>query len=386
VSAARYLDYNAGAPLAEAARAAMRAFLDEQLGNPSSVHGAGRRARARLEAARAQVGALVGAASDAVVLTASGSEAIALGVIGLGRRAVASRRRILVGASEHPAVHGAVEALVREGYERVVLPVDDAGGVRVDAAQALLHPSAAPSVALVAVQAANHETGVVQPVRELAAMTAAAGAFFFCDAVQAAGKLAVDLPALGVSALALSSHKLGGPSGAGALVLARGGDVDALVPGGHQERGRRAGTEPLVALVGFGAAAHAAREPAAEAARVGALRARLEVGLAQLGARIFGREQVRVANTSLHAFAGVPGALLVMALDLAGFEVSTGAACSSGSLKPSAVLLASGHDEATASEAVRVSLGRGVEAADIDALLAALPAILARIRAAHASG
>ncbi|MEO6952212.1 MAG: cysteine desulfurase family protein [Polyangia bacterium] len=373
--ASRYLDHNATTPLGGAAREAMAAAL-ESFGNPSSIHGRGRAARELVEAARRDVAALVGGAPEGVVFAASGSEAIALGVIGLARRARrldASRRRVLVGASEHPASLGAVESLRAEGFEVSTIDVDEAGRVSL--------PALSPDIALVVAQLANHETGVLQPIYELAARARAVGVALFCDAVQAAGKVSLDLPMLGVSALSVAAHKLYGPGGAAAVVLADGHDLDPLVLGGHQERGRRAGTESVAVLVGFGAAAREAKARLADdGARLTALRERLETGLAELGATIFGHAHARLCNTTLLAFDGVSGHLLAIALDLAGFEVSTGAACSSGSVKPSAVLLASGHDAEVARRAVRISLGRDSTLDDVDALLEALPPLVARVR------
>ena len=375
--ASRYLDHNATTPLGQAAQEAMGEVLGT-FGNPSSIHGRGRRARDLVEAARRHVAALVGAAPEGVVFAASGSEAVALGVIGLARRARRlgpSRDRVLVGASEHPASLGAVDVLRGDGFYVDTIEVDEAGRL-------VLPPSLDARVALVVAQLANHETGVLQPVTELAARAREVGALLFCDAVQAAGKLPIDLPALGASALAVAAHKLYGPGGAAAVVLSDGCDLDPLVPGGHQERGRRAGTEPVAALVGFGAAALDAKVRVVEdALRLTALRLRFETGLSLQGATIFGRSHARLCNTTLLAFEGVSGHLLAIALDLAGFEVSTGAACSSGSVKPSAVLLASGHMPDVARRAVRVSLGRDTTMEDVDALLDALPALVARVRA-----
>lgn len=378
----RYLDHNAGTPLGEAARVAMARLLDAPPGNPSSIHGAGRAARSLLERARREVAALVGATSEAVIFCSGGTEAISLGVCGLARRARAqdaTRTRILIGAAEHPAVHGAAELLVHEGFERALLPVDRGGSVEMDAARALVDASCA----VVAVQAVNHETGVLQPVSQLAAHAHSVGAALFCDAVQAAGKLPLALTALGASAISISSHKLYGPAGAGALVLAPGVDIAPRSASGHQERGRRPGTEAVWSLVGFGAAAGEAMATlATEAGRELALRTQLEAGLVALGAQIFGLEAPRLPNTTLCAFSDVNGQLAVMALDLLGFELSTGAACTSGSVKPSAVLLAAGHAEKLARCALRISIGRATTSEDLHALLVALPTVIARVRGA----
>jgi cysteine desulfurase len=319
-----------------------------------------------------------------VVLCSGGTEAVALGVAGMARRARAAapgRTRVLVGAAEHPCVLGAAEALATDGFTIERLAVDAGARLRLDEAVARLDDR----VALCALQAANHETGVLQPVAELAAQARSRGIHVLCDAVQAAGRLPLSLSALGADALALSSGKLYGPPGAGALVLGRGVDLVAAASG-HQERGRRPGTEPLTAIVGFGAAAaEAGARLEADAAAQHLLRARLETGLCALGALVFAADAPRLPNTTLCASSGASGQLVVMALDLAGFAASTGAACSSGSVEPSAVLLAAGHARARAAEAVRFSLGRDTTTDDIDALLAALPPILARVRAAGGS-
>ena len=376
----RYLDYNATTPLGAAAKAVLTPLFADPLGaaamgNPSSLHESGRKARHLVESARKQVAALVGGDAFGVTFTGSGTEAIALGAVGLARRARAAdsrRTRILVGASEHSAVLGAAASLVELGFTVENLAVDDAGRVLTDEAVARIDDE----VALLLVQLANHETGVLQPVAELARAARACGAYILCDVVQAAGKVAVDLTELAVDAVCLSAHKLYAMKGVGALVLREGVDVDPLVVGGHQERGRRGGTEAVWGIAAFGAAAdEAGRQPFASSV----LRDRLESGLVAAGARIFGRQHARVPNTTMFAFPGVSGHLLTIALDLEGYEVSTGAACSSGSVRPSAVLLAAGHPAELASCAVRVSLGRGTNDEDIDGLLGALPSIVARV-------
>lgn len=368
-----YLDYNAGAPLAPAARAAMLAAL-EQGGNPSSPHFEGRAARQLLEVARNQVAALLGAAREDVVFTSGGTEADQLGVVGLAQRAERQGRvaRVVTSRLEHPAIQGAVDYLVqRRGWERHDLPVSPEGELRLPEGL---------DAGLVAVAWVNHELGTVQDVAALASWARRAGALCFVDAVQAAGKL--DLaPACAVAdGVALSAHKLGGPKGAGALwVRADAAEALPVFAGGHQERGRRPGTESPVALAGFGAAA-AAVDLAAwpEVCRLGE---RLERGLTELaGVRVHGAGGPRVGGTINAGFAGALGESVVTALDLQGFSASTGAACSSGSAQPSPVLLALGRTAEEAREAVRFSLGLGVDAAAIDALLAALPPVLERAR------
>lgn len=349
-----YLDHNATTPLGDAARAAMAAALDE-VGNPSSLHAEGRRARDRVERARAEVAALVGGAREEIVFTSGGTEANNLALAGLGQGGA-----IVVSAVEHPSV------LEAAGAARRVVPVDRDGRVDLEALA-----RAAAGAALVSVQLANHEIGTLQELAAVVAVARRAGARVHTDAVQAAGKLPLDVRALGVDAMTLSAHKLGGPKGAGALWLRDGLDVAPLLRGGHQERERRPGTENLVGIVGFGAAA-AVVEPA-----TAALRDRFEAGCVALGARVAGAGAPRVPTTSYVAWDGVEGELLMQALDLEGVAVSTGAACSSGSLEPSPTLRAIGFPEG-----IRVSFGRANTAADVERVLALLPSLLERIRGA----
>jgi len=378
-----YLDHNATTPIDPRVRAAMLRVLDEDFGNPSSVHAEGRRARQAVEAARAEIARLVAAAPEDVILTSGGTEADQLGVRALAaiaRGRDPARRRVVTTRLEHPAVVGAVEQLAAGGAVEVTFVAAEADG-RVDPAR--VAAALGPDVALVCVMAANHEVGTLQPVEEIARAAHAAGALVHVDLVQAAGKIALDVGALDADAAALSAHKLGGPKGAGALVVRRGLVVPPLLGGGHQERERRPGTENVPGVVGFGEAARLAREEGlASFAAVATLAARLEAGLVALGARVHGAGAPRVGNTVSAAFPGCPGDLVVESLDLAGVAASTGAACTSGRRAPSPVLLAMGLDRARAAEAVRFSLGRSTTAAEVDAVLALLPAIVARVRAA----
>jgi cysteine desulfurase len=368
-----YLDFNATAPLIPAARAAMTAALAD-VGNPSSIHSEGRAARHLVEVARSHVAALMGRPREQVVLTSGGTEANALGVLGLA--AAVERRggpRVVVGSPiDHPSLRGAVAALGRRGWEIRTLAVTPDGAPA---------PGPLEGAGLVAYAAVNHELGTLADPAALGAAAHAAGALVHVDAVQAAGKL--DLAAIPADSLAISAHKLGGPAGTGALALA----VDEALPlvdGGHQERGRRPGTENTIGIAGFGAAAEAAAAALAAAAwrEVAALGDRLERGLLALGAvRIHGAGAPRVGGTINAGFAGALGESIVVALDLAGVAASTGAACTSGSVQPSPVLLALGLSPAAARSAVRFSLGRSTTAAEIDAVLERLPPIVARARA-----
>ena len=374
-----YLDHNAGAPLCAAARAAMAAAIAAPAGNPSSIHAEGRAARSQLERARATIAGLCGGPADALVLTSGGTEAVALGVIGLGlaARAAGAPARVLVGATEHPAVHAAAAVLADHGFARETLAVDDAG--RLDGAA--LARRLDGGAAVVAIAAVNHELGVIADVAALAPMIRAAGARLFVDAVQAAGRMALAPVAAAADAIALSAHKLGGPVGVGALWLRPGVELAPIHGGGHQERGRRPGTENLIGAVGFAAAVAAIDPAAADAARASA--ARLEAGLRAIaGCRVHGDGAPRIGTVVNVGFAGARGDAIVMALDLAGVAASTGAACSSGSVKPSPVLLALGLAPAAAHEGVRFSLGPGVTDDDVDRVLALMPAIVARARAA----
>jgi cysteine desulfurase len=375
-----YLDHNATTRLDPSARAAMAPFLDEEFGNPSSIHGAGRRARDAVERARDDVARLCGATRDELVFTSGGTEANQLAVRGAAEAARARdgrRGRVLVSAVEHPSAAGAAALLAARGFAVETVPVDATGGVDPDALAAAL----GDDVAVVVVQLANHEIGRVQPVAAIAARARACGALVVCDAVQAAGKLAVDVRALGAACVTLSAHKLFGPKGVGALFVRDGLMLAPIAAGGHQERERRPGTENVAGIVGFGAACRrAAAEQHDWTARVGALRARLEAGLVRFGGRIAAAGAERTCNTTNVAFDGAEGELVVAALDLEGVAASTGAACTSGSVEPSPVLLALGQPRERAREAIRFSLGPDTTAAEIDRVLALLPAIIDRVR------
>jgi cysteine desulfurase len=361
---ASYLDYNASAPVRPAVIEAMVGALGS-VGNPSSVHRAGRTARRSLEHAREAVAALVGAPPDAVVFTSGGTEA--------NNQALGSVRGPgLVSAVEHDSVLAAAPDAER-------LPVDALG--RVDL-ERLADRLAAVRPALVSVMLANNETGVVQPVAEVAELAHRHGALVHCDAVQAAGKLALELAALGVDLLTLSAHKLGGPQGVGALVLGDGIEPPALLRGGGQERRRRPGTENLPGVVGFGRAAELALEDRDWRSRVGALRDRLEAEILAVApaARVYGRGAERLANTSCLSMPGVSNQTQLIAFDLAGIAVSTGSACSSGKVGPSHVLAAMGVDPAEAATAIRVSLGWASTATDVERFVATWSRLHARTR------
>jgi cysteine desulfurase len=368
-----YLDHNATSPLVEPARIAMAAALDAG-GNPSSVHREGRRARHVVETARDQVAALLGVARDDVVLTSGGTEADRLGLAALAGAGAGPPARIARPPIEHPAVLGAA------GPDALALEVDAAG--RVDLAG--VDRALAAGARVIAVAAVNHELGTVQDLAAIAARVRAAGARLFVDAVQAAGKLALAPITALADAVAISAHKLGGPTGVGAVWVRPG--LDAAWPtAGHQEHGRRGGTENVAGIAGFGAAAAAVlaadARPWAEVAALGEV---LEAGLIGQGARIHGAGAPRVGGTVNAGWDGVLGESLVIGLDLAGVAASTGAACTSGTIAPSPVLLALGLPAAEARRAVRFSLGRTTTRDEVDRVLAILPGLVDTARRARA--
>lgn len=348
-----YLDHNATSPLRPAALEAMVEALCAG-GNPSAVHSAGRKARGLIEAARRRVAGLVGCLPSEVVFTSGGTEANNMVLRG------SDRRRVLVSAVEHDSV-------LKASPEAEIIRVDGQGVIDLGALEGALSLPGNP--ALVSVMLANNETGVVQPIGDVVRLARRSGALVHCDAVQAAGKLAFDIHGMGVDYLSLSAHKLGGPAGVGALIVRSGAPLLADRRGGGQEANRRAGTENVAGIAGFGAAAEAAQS----GLPVGGLRDRLEAVLLQLapGARVFGAGAARLGNTSCISMPGVKAETQVMALDLAGVCVSAGAACSSGKVQRSAVLDAMGVEPAEATTAIRVSLGWNSEMGDIDRLIAA---------------
>ncbi len=351
-----YLDHNATTPLRPQAVEAISHAL-AAWGNPSSVHSHGRAARRFVEDARRQVAALAGADPATVVFTSGGTEANNLALRGCGRS------RILVSAVEHPSVLEAAD-----GVEAI--PVDGNGIVDLDALKSMLGEG---GDAIVSVMLANNETGVIQPVAEVAEIAHAAGALFHCDAVQGAGKLLLDFQTLCADMMTLSAHKIGGPKGAGALIVADHVHLTPIIRGGGQERGRRNGTENVPGIAGFGAAAELSAAEVANADSLQALRERLEGGLADhlAGAAIIAADAPRLPNTVCVALPGISAETQVMALDLAGFSISAGSACSSGKVRASKVLRAMGQPDEIAACAIRISLGHANSAAEVDAFVAA---------------
>ncbi len=366
-----YLDWNASAPLAAEAREAVAAAL-ELCGNASSVHREGRAARALIEAARAQVADFIGSRPVDVIFTSGGTEANNLALRGLGASGVRPQRLLMTGI-EHTSV--------REGHgftpEQVfVLPVDSAGRIDLDALDAALDAAAGCGErALLALQLANNETGVIQPLREAADLVHARGGLVLADCVQAAGRLPLSLPALGADAITISGHKFGAPKGVGALVLAGPGiTLTPLIGGGGQELNRRAGTENVSGIAGMGAAAEAARQRLSQMTDVEQQRDSFEAGLRALApdAVIFGAAASRLPNTSCYALPGARAEMALIAFDLDGVAVSSGAACSSGKVKASHVLAAMGVARDLAECAIRVSLGHTTARGGIDRALASI--------------
>jgi cysteine desulfurase len=364
-----YFDWNATAPLQPAARAARLAALDA-VGNASSVHGEGRAARGRLEAARRQVAALIGAQPAEVVFVSGATEANALALqadITVDGTKV-PRGRLFMSAVEHPSV------LAGERFaagQSELLPVDGNGLVDVAALAAALAEAQRP---LVSVMLANNETGVIQPIAEIAAIVHAVGGLLHVDAVQAAGRIPIDMRALGADLMSLSSHKLGGPQGAGALIVRAGLNVTPVIRGGGQERGVRPGTENVAAIAGFGAAAEAVRgNLSANAARMSALRERIEAAItaATPDAVVFGVSAPRLPNTTLVAVPGIKAETALIAFDLNGIAVSSGSACSSGKVAASHVLAAMGVEPVLARGALRISLGPETSENEVESLLVA---------------
>jgi cysteine desulfurase len=372
-----YLDHNATTPLDPRVLEAMVSVLREGFGNASSLHWFGQRARAAVDEARGEVAALIGSTAAEVVFTGSGTEADNLALRGVATAAREPRRKILYSAVEHHAVVHTARALGEEGVPVEAVRVTAGGIVDLDDLRAKLDER----TALVAVMHANNETGLVQPIAEVVRLAHEQGALVHSDAVQAAGKVPLDVRALGVDLLALSAHKIYGPQGVGALFVRRGTRLKPLVRGGAQERNRRAGTENVAGIVGLGrAAALATRDLAAEAPRLAALRDRLESRLLAVpGARRNG-DGPRVPNTVNVSFERTEAESLLLALDLQGLAVSTGAACPAGDMEPAHVLRAMGLPPERVQGSVRFSLGRSTTEGQVDRAAEMVAAAVTRQR------
>jgi cysteine desulfurase len=375
-----YFDHNATTPPDPAVIEAVHRALTDDFGNPSSVHHFGQRAKALLDEARSAIADLIGAEPAEIVLTSGGTEADNLALRGAAEALEAGgRRRLITTSIEHEAVLNTVKALSRRGWTVTLLPVPASGIVSPAALEELIDDQ----TAVVSVMHANNEIGTIQPIEALASLAHAHGALFHTDAVQTAGKIPVNVRALGTDLLSLSAHKFNGPKGAGALWIKRGTRLVATMTGGKHERNRRGGTENVPGHAGLGVAARLAQlKQATEGARLAALRDRLERGiLARVpGTMLNGAPAPRVPNTTNISFDGVEAESLLIALDLEGFAVSTGSACSSGTLEPSHVLRAMGLPSHRTQNSIRFSLGAGNTEPQVDALVARLPAVVEKLR------
>jgi cysteine desulfurase len=375
-----YLDYNATTPLLPAALAAMRPYLESHFGNPSSIHAAGREARAAIDDARDRMARLLGVKPHEIIFTGGGTESDNLAILGLARHRAARGKHIITCTTEHHAVLHAFEHLQkREGFRVTFLPVDRFGRVSPEqVAEALT-----PETILVSIMTANNETGTLQPAREISAICRERSVLFHTDAIQSFGK--EPLRAADFDAMSLAAHKFGGPKGAGVLMLRSGISIDRLQHGGSHENERRPGTENVAAIAGLAAAAELSLENAVEESACQAqLRNRLWDGVRKAfpEAIMNGHPEMRLDNTLNVSFPGLDGEGLLIALDLAGVAVSSGSACMVGSVMPSHVLLAMGVAPEIAGSTVRFSLGKQTTAAEIDDAIARIEGVLTRLQAA----
>ena len=375
-----YFDYNATTPVLPAVADAMAAAMRDVFGNASSVHFFGQQAKAAVDTARSSLAALLGADPSEIVLTGGGTESDNLAIRGAAEALEPTKRRHLIASAiEHEAVLNTLKALARRGWQTTLLPVDQSGIVSPDR----LREAIRDDTALVSVMHANNEIGTIQPIAELAAIAHQHGALMHTDAVQSAGKIPVDVRALGVDLLSVSAHKFNGPKGVGALWVKRGTRLQPVQTGGKHERGRRAGTENVPAIVGMGVAALLAKEKlSSEALRVGALRDRLEEGVLRTvtGTAVNGARTERVPNTTNISFDRVEAESLLIALDLEGVAVSTGSACSSGTLEPSHVLRAMGFPPHRTQNSLRFSLGVFSTQEEVDRVVEILPRLVEKLR------
>jgi len=375
-----YLDHNATTPPDPLVAERMAQALKDVWGNASSVHHFGQQAKAALDEARASVASLLSADASEIVFTAGGTEADNIAIRGAAEAMEpAGRKHLITCGIEHEAVLNTMKAMARRGWKVTLLPMDSSGIVSVDR----LREAMTDDTALVSIMHANNEIGTVQPIAELAAVARQHGALFHTDAVQSAGKLPIDVRALGVDLLSIAAHKFYGPKGAGALWVRRGVRMLPFMTGGRQERNRRAGTENVPALVGLGVAAEIARRKIdTEGPRLAALRDRLEAGILSSvpGTDRNGAVAPRVPNTTNISVERVEAESLLIGLDLAGIAVSSGSACSSGTLEPSHVLKAMGYPHARTLGSIRFSLGTSTTDADIDRVIAVLPPLVEKLR------
>jgi cysteine desulfurase len=379
-----YLDHNATTPVDPAAAEAMTRALQHLFGNASSVHYYGQQAKAAIDEARSRIASLIGGEPAEVIFTSGGTEADNFAIRGAAEALeVTGRKHVITCGIEHEAVLNTFKALGKRGWRTTVLPLDARGVVSPDR----LREAITDDTALVSIMHANNEIGTIQPIAELATIAHAHGALFHTDAVQSAGKIPVDVRALGVDMLAISGHKFYGPKGVGALWVKRGVRLSPFLSGGKQERNRRAGTENVPGIIGVGvAAARAMHKMAEEAARLSALRDRLENGILSTvtNTEVNGLREARVPNTTNISFDRIEAESLLIALDLEGVAVSTGSACSSGTLEPSHVLKAMGLSSHRAQNSIRFSLGASNTEEQIDRVISILPRIVTKLRSLSA--
>jgi cysteine desulfurase len=374
-----YLDYNSTTPVDPAVLSAMLPFLAENFGNANSIHSAGQRARAAVDAARQSVATLLGAKSSEIVFTCGGTESDNLAIFGIVNPCDQPRKHVVTTAIEHHAVLNTAQALEKTGVDVTYLPVSKEGIVDPEDIREAIRPE----TVLISIMLANNELGTIQPVAEIGRIAAEEDVYFHCDAVQAAGKIPIDVQALGVDLLSISGHKLYAPKGVGALYVRTDTQLGPLFYGGHHERDRRPGTENVPGIVALGkAAALAVENLESDAARFATLRDRFENALLTLpGVRVNGSARDRVPNTSNLLFEAAGGEALVIALDLQGVMCSSGAACSSGAVEPSHVLTAIGLSPDQARSSVRFSLGRPTTDLEIDEAARIIHAVVERLRA-----
>ncbi len=380
-----YLDYSATTPADTRVAAAMLPYLTEKFGNPSSVHGFGQEARAAVDRARREVATLVGARANETVFVSGGTEANNLAIRGVCEAAEGHGRHIITSAIEHSSVRGICEALEKRGWQVTRLPVYEDGIVKIEDVRDALRPD----TVLISVMLANNEIGTVQPIEEIGALVrdernqTGRRIWFHTDAVQAAGRVELNVETLGCDLLSLSAHKLYAPKGAGALYVRRGVRLASQNLGGHQERERRAGTEGVPGIVAFGEAARLARQEMTERAQhEERLRDLFEKGVTErIDDIVFnGNRERRLPHVSNISFRFIEGEGLLISLDLQGVAVSTGSACSSGTLEPSPVIIALGRNDELARGAIRFSFGKDNTEADVDYVLEVLPRVVATLR------
>lgn len=374
-----YLDHNATTPVLPEVLAAMMPYLTEEYGNASSIHAFGQNAREAVERARASVATLLGARAAEISFNSGGTESNNQAILGVVAAAPGETKHVITSAIEHAAVLDTCKALAKPGVEVTFLPVDREGLVNPEDVRRAIRPE----TVLITIMLANNETGTIEPIEELGKIASEKGIVFHTDAVQAAGKIPIDVEKLGVHLLSISAHKFGGPKGVGALYIRKGTRLGPLMHGGHAERDRRPGTEDVASIVGMGKAAQLTRMGMEEdRLRLRSLRDRLERGLLHRVPQswINGAKAARTPNTTNITFPFIEGEAMVIALDLKGIACSTGAACSSGAVEPSHVLTALGLPPEDARATLRLSLGHQTADEEIDRALETIPPVIERLR------